>query len=38
VNPDFFYFLEALKVEGYWSTKHREASTDNKNIPLLKKH
>lgn len=36
VDPDFFYLLEALRVEGYWSTKYREAAIDNKNIPLLK--
>jgi hypothetical protein len=35
-NADFFYLLEALKVEGYWSTKHREALIDNKNLPFMR--
>ena len=36
LNPDLIYLIEALKVEGYWSMKHREGSIQNKNLPFLK--
>lgn len=36
LTPEFIYFIEALKVEGYWSLKHRTISIQNKNLPFLK--
>lgn len=37
INENFFYLLESMKVEGYWSVKRREATIQNKNIHLIKR-
>ncbi|MBU2633790.1 MAG: LAGLIDADG family homing endonuclease [Nanoarchaeota archaeon] len=36
INQDLIYLIEALKVEGYWSIKHKEGSIQNKNLPFLR--
>lgn len=37
LNEELAYLIEALKVEGWWSTKGLQASIQNKNLPLLAK-
>lgn len=36
VSPETIYLAEAMKVEGYWSTKNFVLSIQNKNLPFLK--
>ena len=35
INKDTVYLIEALKVEGYWSSNNFTLTIQNKNIPLL---
>ena len=35
ITPEMMYLIEALKVEGYWSIKHRGGEIQNKNVPLI---
>lgn len=35
LTPELIYLIECMKVEGYWSPNHRDASIQNKNIPFL---
>ena len=36
INKDTVYLIEALKVEGYWSSRNFTLVIQNKNLPLLK--
>ena len=35
INKDTAYLIEALKVEGYWSSKNFTLTIQNKDLPLL---
>jgi len=35
ITPELAYLIEALKVEGYWTTEHRRGEIQNKNLALL---
>lgn len=35
ITPEMMYFIEALKVEGYWSIDHHSGEIQNKNVPLI---
>lgn len=35
LNKDTVYLIEALKIEGYWSSKNFTLTIQNKNIPFL---
>ena len=35
INKDTTYLIEALKVEGYWSSENFTITIQNKNLPLL---
>jgi hypothetical protein len=36
LTPELCYLIEAMKVEGYWSLKHRDATIQNKDLNFLR--
>lgn len=37
LTPELIYLIETLKIEGYWSVKHRDCTIQNKDLEFLRK-